>query len=76
MENSHTFIVNNGGLRDGSIVLVKKIPPNTPISPTPGVILMTDNEEYSGICIIDTKPFKFTINVVDIDEYVEDMKYI
>ena len=45
MENSHTFIVNNGGLQDGSIVLVKKIPPNTPISPTPGVILMKDNEE-------------------------------
>ena len=76
MEKSHTFKVNNGGLQDGSIVLVKKIPPNTPISPTPGVILMTANKEYSGICIIDTKPFKFTINVVDIDDYLKDMKFI
>ena len=38
--------------------------------------MRTDNGEYSGVCIIDTKPFKFTINVVDIDEYLKDMKFI
>ena len=75
MDNSHTFKVNNGGLRPGSIVLVKKKPPNTPIPPTPGVILMVANEEYSGVCIINTKPFQFTINVDDIDDYLEDMGF-
>ena len=80
MEKSHTFIENNGGLQRGSIVLVKNIPSNTPtpgvITPTPGFIMLADNDEYRVAFIVNKKLIRYKIPAVEINTYLEDKKFI